>query len=679
MLLVRRRAMAFACVVLLACDGQNPTETAHPAQPAPETRVAPDTALQSDSSGGVAAADVPGTVGDLSVTSATDTSVTVTFTEVANGLGEPASYDIRYAANSISWGSATSVSRGSCASPLAGSSVGSKRSCTVTGLVAFTKYALQLVAFRGTLNLNAVFGGLSNVAAGATNAPLPPVASVAVAPANATDTIGKSLQLTATVLDAAGNVLTGAVVAWSSSDTNVVRVDAGSVRGTAPGSATVTASSGGKSGSATIQVVPTAPGVVSDLAVSGVTDTSITLAFTEVSGGDGLGASYDVRYATRPITWWLAPSVTRGTCATPVSRTAIGARRTCTILGLNAATAYEMQMVAFRGTLNQNAVFGPLSNVAGSTTAQAPVASVTVAPALTSAVVGTATQYSAVLKDAAGRTLTGRTVTWSSSNSAVASVAGNGLASALAAGSASITASAEGKSGSGSLTVTAPSQWVNEPSGFTAMTDNPFDALDVLGWRTAWNYDGWVTPAWDPTRGNVIRFNYPIGFTGGRGPGMAYYDHAAAKDVYAGFWWMASDPWQNHPSQVNKIAFWYTGTDGQNIHLRMYGVPPYRLEAVAEFPAGTVRFQPNVSASPVTLGVWHKIEWHVKYASTAGGTDGVVEWWMDGVLQGRYTNLQSPADAGFIEYQFSPTWGGLDGVKTENDYFQYDDVHLGRR
>ena len=211
------------------------------------------------------------------------------------------------------------------------------------------------------------------------------------------------------------------------------------------------------------------------------------------------------------------------------------------------------------------------------------------------------------------------------------------------------------------------------------MTDNPFDALDVLGWRTAWNDAGWVTPATDPVRGNVIRWNYPVGFTGGRGPGMEYYDHAPAKEVFAGFWWMASDPWQNHPSQVNKIAFWYAPTSGQNIHMRMYGEPPYRLDVVAEFPSGTVAFAPNVNNNPVKLGVWHKIEWHIKYASTGTSGDGVVEWWMDGVLEGRYNNLQSPDDAGFIEYQVSPTWGGNGGVKTENDYFQYDGVHLSRR
>src|SRR3989442_14489432 len=97
---------------------------------------------------------------------------------------------------------------------------------------------------------------------------------------------------------------------------------------------------------------------VTDLAVAGVSDTSVTLSFTEVDDGTGLPASYDVRYAVGAISWGSAPSVTRGTCATPVTGSAIGATRSCTVLGLAPATAYQLQLVAFRGTLNVNAVFG---------------------------------------------------------------------------------------------------------------------------------------------------------------------------------------------------------------------------------------------------------------------------------------------------------------------------------
>src|SRR5205814_4107300 len=57
----------------------------------------------------------------------------------------------------------------------------------------------------------------------------------------------------------------------------------------------------------------------------------------------------------------------------------------------------------------------------------------------------------------AGNVLTGRTISWTSSNAAVATVSGTGLVSGVAAGSATITATSEGRSGQAQVTVAAPS------------------------------------------------------------------------------------------------------------------------------------------------------------------------------------------------------------------------------
>jgi len=114
---------------------------------------------------------------------------------------------------------------------------------------------------------------------------------------------------------------------------------------------------------------PNKPGTVADLQVTAVSDTSVTLAFTEVDDGTGRSASYDFRYAAPPISWGPAADVARGTCATPVAGTVVGATRACTVLGLTPSTAYDFQLIALRGTLNVDAVFGGLSNIASGTTA----------------------------------------------------------------------------------------------------------------------------------------------------------------------------------------------------------------------------------------------------------------------------------------------------------------------
>src|SRR5207253_4385123 len=66
---------------------------------------------------------------------------------------------------------------------------------------------------------------------------------------------------------------------------------------------------------------------------------------------------------------------------------------------------------------------------------------------------GQTVQLTATPKDANGTPLSGRVVTWSSNNTAVATVDGNGLVTAIATGTATITATSEGQSGTAFVTV----------------------------------------------------------------------------------------------------------------------------------------------------------------------------------------------------------------------------------
>ena len=107
---------------------------------------------------------VPNAVTDLRVAAITDSSATLGFTEVNDGTNQPASYDVRYAVSPILWDSATSVTRGSCTTPVGGTSIGAPRTCTVLGLHPPAGYQFQLVAFRVTADGEVLFGPLSNVA-----------------------------------------------------------------------------------------------------------------------------------------------------------------------------------------------------------------------------------------------------------------------------------------------------------------------------------------------------------------------------------------------------------------------------------------------------------------------------------------------------------------------------------
>src|SRR6266516_3169254 len=254
-----------------------------------------------------------------------------------------------------------------------------------------------------------------------------PVASVAVTPASATLQAGQTVQLAATPKDANGNALSGRVIGWSSSNPSVATVNAsGLVTGVAAGSATITAVSEGKSGGAAITVNP-APVPVASVAVTPPSATlqagqTVQLAATpKDANGNPLSG--------RVVTW--------------VSGN--GAVATVNAGGLVTSGAAGSATITSRSEGQ--------SGTAAITVTAVPVASVAVTPAATSLPTGGTVQLTAIPKDANGNPLTGRSVAWTSSNGAVATVSSSGLVTAVATGSATITATSEGQSGSASITV----------------------------------------------------------------------------------------------------------------------------------------------------------------------------------------------------------------------------------
>ena len=83
------------------------------------------------------------------------------------------------------------------------------------------------------------------------------------------------------------------------------------------------------------------------------------------------------------------------------------------------------------------------------------VNSIAVSLGLTSLTVGQTVQAETIVRDAAGSSLDGQTITWSSSAPAVASVSSAGVVTAVAPGTAAITGATGGKSASVTVTVTA--------------------------------------------------------------------------------------------------------------------------------------------------------------------------------------------------------------------------------
>jgi uncharacterized protein YjdB len=219
------------------------------------------------------------------------------------------------------------------------------------------------------------------------------------------------------------------------------------VSAVAAGTATITATSEGQSGTATL-TVNAAPVPVASVAV--------TLTAATLTVGQNTQATPTVRDASgnvltgRVVTWASA-------------NTALA-----TVSSSGLVTAVAAGSVAIRAT--SEGITGS-ATLTVNAAAPAPVASVAVTGA-TGITVGQTAQLTATMKDASNNVLTGRTVTWSSNNTAAATISGTGLVTGVAAGSAVMTATSEGVNGTLTMTVVTPppSNGLTDPTLLVAAT-----------------------------------------------------------------------------------------------------------------------------------------------------------------------------------------------------------------
>src|SRR5262249_54210189 len=106
------------------------------------------------------------------------------------------------------------------------------------------------------------------------------------------------------------------------------------------------------------------------------------------------------------------------------------------------------------GTATITATSEAKSGTSTITVSLVPVSTVVVQPGTNNIRVTGTTQLTAATLDSIGGVLTGRAVTWASSDPTVAGVTTSGLVTGLKAGTVTITATSEGKNGTASVNVT---------------------------------------------------------------------------------------------------------------------------------------------------------------------------------------------------------------------------------
>ena len=343
-----------------------------------------------------------------------------------------------------------------------------------------------------------------------------PVATISVSLGATSLSIGQTTTASATLKETDGNILTQRTVAWQSSNPAIVTVNAaGLVTAIAAGNATITGISEGKTASAPLSVTPQAataivinpsgaslaPNATAQLTAqvrdangatlnrvvtwtsdnTGIATVSSTgLVTAHVVGSASVTARADGVSASVPVTV-QAPSNTVATVSVALQHSTLlaGQSTQATAVARNAAGAVvtggpttwvsmdeEIATVSSTGAVSTKkagsvTIAATIDGVTGMQTLAvnpppvAPVASVTLSTPSTSLQVGQTAQITVTLKDANGNTVSGRSIGWSSTNPTILTVSVSGVVTAVGSGSATISATSEGKTGTIGMTVAA--------------------------------------------------------------------------------------------------------------------------------------------------------------------------------------------------------------------------------
>lgn len=242
--------------------------------------------------------------------------------------------------------------------------------------------------------------------------------------------LGGSLQLTATPFNANNQPLAGRTVTWTTSNPLVATVNAtGRVTSVALGAATITAEVEGRQGSSQVQVTPVPVGSVTvaptgPLAMFTGTQQQLTASARDTAG------NVIASLANRAVVWTSSNL--------PVA---------------SVSTAGVVSAVA-EGTANVSVTVDGVSSAAVVVNvSRVPVASVTVTPNPAIVKVTFTQQLNATLRDNIGNPIGGRAIIWTTSDGSIVTVSTTGQIQGIAIGSATITATSEGVSGTTTVNV----------------------------------------------------------------------------------------------------------------------------------------------------------------------------------------------------------------------------------
>lgn len=329
---------------------------------------------------------------------------------------------------------------------------------------------------------------------------------------------------------------------------------------------------------------------------------------------------------------------------------------------------------------------------------QVPAFSVTITPssATLAASSSETTLLTATVRDAFNNILTGRTITWSSSDNLMATVTPGPSPTAVV--------TAVGNFGG--------PDWPNEPAGYSSLPHSYgfSDTIAVedatqLG-STVWfamNGNGLVSRATitsaPKSPPHVIEWKYPEDFEGGSAPATVYTTAPAGnqRDLFAGYIFKYGTPYVNH-SQGTKQWYPHTlitgGPQEQTFFFRFWNG---KMHAQVVDTPDSYNLISNVNNPNIDLNTWYRMEVEFHPSSGSDVPDMVLKWWLSrwngtswdapvlcgdwGAAEWAVLNTQLGfthcgtwhIDTYWSDLQFSPTYGGSPGEFVPADQYWWVD------
>lgn len=246
----------------------------------------------------------------------------------------------------------------------------------------------------------------------------------------------------------------------------------------------------------------------------------------------------------------------------------------------------------------------------------------------------------------------------------------------------------------------ASAQWSNEPAGSTLLLDCRFDHPTCNGlMQDPYNSSGTLPSP--PSAGtlsvtsdssaplspaSVLRSTMNKDVRVG-GTELHYAFPPGLKEVYVGFLWRTNPDFSGNGVGANKTMFIKGPVHQNGVFLFQH---PQSIPSVSRFYWTTQNPNnldqcggsdidqcfPNVRTTFIVPGTWYKFETYFKASTCATCKNGIVRWWINGQLEGNFTNFAYGPD--LAEWVWSETWDGASngaGFLTNPSHY-LDHIHI---